>query len=156
MSWTKLNFGKHNGKTFPQVMFIDPDWFFWAYDKQVFKNRGNLQKEANEIFNKSTNIKIPQEGEETLVAEYGIHPLSQNSVGFELVEQRRQVHQGSTAVFRRSVIDLSRPRQIDGYDKLGHKMFLHNLKYYLFGNEKTKMTKKRCEEFFSNNSNFEL
>lgn len=155
--WTVLDFGKHKGKTFPQVMFTDPNWFFWAHENQIFKDRGRLRIEANEVFHKSTKIKIPQkEGEETLVAEYGIHPLSNNSVGFELVEQSRQPHQGSTKVFRRSVIDLSIPRQIEGYDKMGYKIFIANIKYYLFGDTKTKMTKKKCEEYYSTGSNFEL
>ena len=38
MNWTPLNFGKYEGKTLPQVMFKDPDWFFNGYEKGYFKN----------------------------------------------------------------------------------------------------------------------
>lgn len=33
MKWNKVNFGankKVQNKTLPQVMFIDPDWFFFS------------------------------------------------------------------------------------------------------------------------------
>jgi hypothetical protein len=156
MSWTVLNFGKHKGNTLPQIMFTDPHWFYLAFEDGTFNDRGNLLKEANDIFQKSTTIKILQKGEETLVAEYRIHPASQNSVGFELVEQSRLPDQGATTVLRRFVIDLSIPEKIEGYDKLEYKTFLMNLKHYLFGSEKIKITKERCEEFFNNNSNFLL
>lgn len=154
--WTELYFGKHKGKTLPQVMFTDPDWFFWAFEEGIFKDKVTLRIEANEIFKKSTSIKIPQHDSEELVAEYGIHPLSHNSVGFELVPVDRRPHEGSTKVFRKSVIDLSIPRKIEGYDKLGYKIFIRDLKIYLFGKKKMKMTKERCEEFYSNDSNFVL
>ena len=35
MIWTTLNFSRHVGKTLPQILFSDPDWFFWAMDKQL-------------------------------------------------------------------------------------------------------------------------
>ena len=53
--WIELPFGKHKGKTLPQVMFTDPDWFFYTYGKGYFNARGNLRIEANEIFKKSNN-----------------------------------------------------------------------------------------------------
>jgi hypothetical protein len=37
MAWSTLNFGKHAGKTLPQIVFADPDWFFWAIETNVFK-----------------------------------------------------------------------------------------------------------------------
>ena len=50
MEWTKLNFGKHEGKTLPQIMFIDADWFFWGWEKKIFNDKGQLKKEAEELF----------------------------------------------------------------------------------------------------------
>ena len=78
MAWTKLWFGKkHKGKTLPQIMFKDPDWFFWAIEKGVFKNKGKLGEEAWEIYQKARKIKIPRNiklplnfYEDELVAEY--------------------------------------------------------------------------------------
>jgi hypothetical protein len=28
--WSKLYFGKHVGKSLPQILFYDPDYFFWG------------------------------------------------------------------------------------------------------------------------------
>ena len=47
MAWTELNFGKHAGKSLPQILFADPDWFFWAVDNNVFANRPALSQEAS-------------------------------------------------------------------------------------------------------------
>lgn len=154
--WTELNFGKHKGKTLPQIMFNDPDWFYWAYEQKVFQKKGDLQFEADDIYKKSISIKIPQTGEYKLVAEYAIHPLSNNTVGFELVPESRPSHQGSTKVFRHSIINMKIPRNIEGYDKLGYKIFLNDLKFCLFKNKSFKMTRNRCEDFFNNPDNFEL
>ena len=45
MSWSSLEFGKHEGKTIPQVVFSDPDWFFWAIQEDVFRNKGPIEEE---------------------------------------------------------------------------------------------------------------
>ena len=37
MNWTTINFGKHQGKTLPQVILDDADWFFWAYENKVLQ-----------------------------------------------------------------------------------------------------------------------
>jgi len=34
--WLPLKFGKHAGKTLPELMFIDPGYFYWALSEQVF------------------------------------------------------------------------------------------------------------------------
>jgi len=63
-------------------------------------------------------------------------------------------HEGH--VFRLPVIDMSVPRRIVEYDKFGYKNFLTSLKFYVFGSETARFTKKRCDKFFSNPNNFEL
>ena len=60
MAWTKLWFSKHKGKTLPQVMFSDPDWFFWAFENGVFGEKGRLEAEAKDVYRKAQSIKIPQ------------------------------------------------------------------------------------------------
>src|SRR5438876_986407 len=57
MAWTELKFGKHKGKTLPQVLFSDPDWFFWASEQQTF--RGAQRREADLIYVRATHIRIP-------------------------------------------------------------------------------------------------
>jgi len=42
MRWSTLKSGKYEGKTLPQVLFKDPDYFFWAIEEGVFDNDDNF------------------------------------------------------------------------------------------------------------------
>src|ERR1035437_2556475 len=69
-NWTALWFGKHKGMSLPQVMFKAPAWFFWAYDADVFRGKGNLQVEAERINRRAQAIRVPPGH----IAEYVFHP----------------------------------------------------------------------------------
>ncbi|WP_088186824.1 hypothetical protein [Desulfosporosinus sp. FKA] len=155
MAWTILNFGKYQGKTLPQILFLDPDWFYWAYDEGVFRNKGQLFNEAEEIYQKASSIKIPNLDDIERVAEYVIHAPTGKFGKLELVPVSRPPHVGGSPTFRKNVIDLSVPRQVAHYDKTGCALLLGNVKYYLFG-ANVRMTKKKCEDFFNDNDNFRL
>jgi hypothetical protein len=47
---------KHKGKTFPQIILQDPDWFFYMLPKFY----GNLADEAKSLAQKAQAIKIPK------------------------------------------------------------------------------------------------
>src|SRR5215469_1570395 len=55
--WIPLPFGKYTGLTLPQVLFTDPDYFFWV--KGVLK--GALEIEAEQVARKACRIRIPRE-----------------------------------------------------------------------------------------------
>ncbi|HEV2392687.1 MAG TPA: hypothetical protein VG146_10030 [Verrucomicrobiae bacterium] len=154
MAWLELTFGKHKGKTLPQIIFSDPDYFFWAMEEGVFHHKGGLERQAQEIYRKATSIKVPALGDEEHVAEYAVHPGMRGCVGIELVPCSRPQHQGSTQTFRKPVIDMSVPRQLADYDKLGYRIFIRSLKFYLFGDEHCRLTKQVCERFFDDPNNF--
>jgi hypothetical protein len=154
MTWTPLDFGRHRDKTLPQVLFSDPDWFFWAHDTGVFSKRPAYRQQADVIHAKATSIRIPQTGPERRLVEYMFYYSNHTSVGFELVEESRPRHEGSTPTQRSTFIDMRTPRQQRDYDKLGYRHFLASLKHALFGDESARMTRKRCEEFFGDDSNF--
>ena len=156
MIWSEVNFGKYRGKgkTLPQILFSDPDWFFWAIDDNVFQNKGSLYSEAKDLDYKARNIKIPDNEHGILVVEYVIHRPSEKFSHFEVVPANQPIHSGSSPTHRKTVIDMSFPRQLKGYDKLGCKKFLSFLKVYVFGNMPVTFTKKKCEDFFNNPDNF--
>jgi len=155
MDWTEVKKGKYNGKTIPQIIFSDPDYFFWAYENNFFK--GKLLEEAKEVYSKATSIKIPQpQNGEKLVVEYAFMPSSGTFCDFKLVPSSRPQHTGSTPTFRNDVIDMSIPRQRKEYDKIGYDIFLKRLKFYVFRNSKYRFIKKNCEDFFDNHNNFNL
>ena len=70
MIWSVLKFGKYKGKSLPQVVFTDPDWFFWAYKRSVFRNKGRLEPESDEINKKACSIRIPRPDHKKYVVEY--------------------------------------------------------------------------------------
>jgi hypothetical protein len=152
MSWTILNFGKYKGKTLPQVLFSDPDWFFWAIEDGILKDRGPvLHEEAIDLNYKARNIKIGS----GLKAEYSKYRPTMKFAGLELVPQGSPLHQGSTPTSRKDVIDLSVPRKMArGRDVFGNRLMLASVKYCLFGSKSVRMTKKCCEDFFDNPDNF--
>jgi hypothetical protein len=155
MAWSILQFGNYKGKTLPQVVFQDPDWFFWAVENGKFYYKTQAV-EARELFRKATSIRIPQRENEDLVAEYFIHPLTGKFARFKLVPRSKPEHKGASAAFRSDSISLRTPRELAPYDKLGSKLMIRTLKYYLFGSENIRMTKKRCEDFFEDDTNFVL
>lgn len=153
MPWTMLNFGKHKGKTLPQVLFTDPDWFFWAAEEKAMWWGNVPLAEVEKIRRRATSIKIPQTGPEKLVAEYLAHRTAKRFANVKAVPESQPQHQGST---RLDVFDLSFARTYAAYDKTGCKSLVKAVKFYLFGSKSYHMTKDRCETFFENDANFVL
>jgi hypothetical protein len=155
MSWSTVNFGEHSGKTLPQIVFVDPDWFFWAVEKgDVF--RGSLIHEAGIIDARARAIRIPNNSAENLLAEYVLHSPSGKFSHMQIVPASQPKHEGSSPTFRRDRIDLSVPHRIAQYDKLGNRNLLSSAKDVLFGSKSARMTKERCGAFFDDPSNFIL
>lgn len=153
MPWTTLSFGKHEGKSLPQVLFADPDWFFWAVENKALKS-AQLQAEAAQLWHKATHIKVPQSPGQKMMAEHFIHRPTGKYSHFEVVPEDRQPHAGASATIRQDVLDLRVPRLIAKYDKTGNKSFISSLKHHYFGSKSARMTKERCEAFFDNPDNF--
>lgn len=154
MSWTELNFGKHAGKTLPQILFADPDWFFWAIENKVFARRAALATEAEVLNTRARSVKIPATKAGAKAVEYVLHLPTGKFSHLDIVPSERNRHEGSSPIFRLNVIDMSVARRIAPYDKLGCKSLVASLKVHVFGKESTRITKARAEEFFSDKSNF--
>jgi hypothetical protein len=108
--WSVVNFGKHHGKTLPQIVLQDPDWFFCAFQKRLFGTTGQLASEAMEIFVKARNIKIPKTDSEDWCIDYLWDPYLEFSQ-IRLIERTR-ADRWSEIAFRKDCIDLSAARYI--------------------------------------------
>ena len=146
--YTPLRFRKFPGKTLPQVIFADPDFFFWLHSRGTLY--GTLRREADEIYRKATSIRLPQPG---MVAEYNFHPVA-GFCGVDLVPVDRPAHEGCTRTLRLPVFDLSITSRARAYDKGGGKILVNAVKFHLFGDSHRRMTRQRCEDFFDNEANF--
>ncbi|ALC84540.1 hypothetical protein AM499_00910 [Bacillus sp. FJAT-22090] len=150
MAWGIISFGNYQGISIPQLVFKDPDYFFWAMENDVF-NGTYLVLEAKDVYKKSRNIKIPKFGHK---AEYVTYKGKFQDI--KLVPIERPAHIGSSSTFREDKIDMGFVRETKGYDKRGGEILIHSLKSILFGSSNYRMSKKRCEDFFENPSNFTL
>lgn len=150
MSWTILSFGKHEGKTLPQILFNDPDWFYWAYENDVLKGK-IPDSEVQGIYEKSRNIKIPQKDHQ---AEFVFDGFRGVFADMKLVPSDRPKHVGTSQTQRLDKIDMAQIRFTKQYDKLGYDLLIPILKEILLGDSKLRMTKKRAEDFFNDSSNF--
>ena len=151
-SWTVINFGKYSGKkTLPQLIFHNTDYFFWGHQEKAFVKHGFSPAEVEELYAKAIAIKVPQIHKEGTLAEYHFQDSDHSFVGMYLVSKEELPCPRS---YRLEVIDMSVPWKHKNYDKQGYKNLLVSLRHNLFGSTSCKMTKKRCEEFFSNDDNF--
>jgi hypothetical protein len=140
--WTTLRFGKHAGKSLPQVVLSDPDWFFWAIKEDIFW--GPLANEARELAHKACHIKIPKPDPRRWRVAYLIEADGLFR-GFEIVPM-----DGTDTCSHGSYLDLSFPRRLRSYDKLGYKLMLKHFRSY-FG---WRLTRANCEAFFNADGNF--
>jgi hypothetical protein len=150
--WTVVDFGKYEGKTLPQIVLIDPDWFFWAVEEHIFNKSDELKAEANEIRRKATNIKIPSGSR----VEYAIHPSAGELASVSVVPASTPQHHGSSPTLVAEVLDLSMARKIAPYDKLGGGIIVAAVKFHVLDGRKTRLTRERCERFFNDDTNFAL
>ena len=145
MSWTVVQFGKYEGKTLPEIIMKDPDWFFWM----LSKFNGKLAKEAEDLARKARAIKIPKGKGKKILVEYQ-YDIDDRFCGFELVEASSWQYWRS---LRLPHLDLTWPLREKKYNKRGGRFMIKDFRRHYFGENK-RLTKKRCERFFSDDKNF--
>jgi hypothetical protein len=138
-------FGKYAGKTLPEIILSDPDWFFYMLPKLY----GRLGDEAKNLAQKARAIKIPKSRSGQWTIEYR-YDCDQRFCGFAFVKADR-AH--SRWVTRLPHLDLALPLRRKTYDKRAGRIMIAEFRRLYFGEHK-RLTKQRCEEFFSNDANF--
>lgn len=155
MNWSRLTFGKHKGKTLPQVMFKDPDWFFYAYKMGYFKDKGQIEIEAKNILHKSINVRIPDKKNKPQAVIVIIHKPTGTYGRMVSIDKEKADKMVYPPDFVFDRINMAFPFTLKQYDKFSYRLLIIDIKNIVFGG-KIKMTKKRCEDFFSDDDNFML
>jgi hypothetical protein len=145
MYWSTVPFGKYAGNTLPEIIIRDPDWFFWAVPKLY----GRLGEEAKDLARKARGIKIPKPRPGKWTVEYR-YDCDQRFCGFAFVKADRAQSRGTT---RLRHLDLALPLRPKTYDKRAGRIMIAEFRRLYFG-ERKRMTKQRCEKFFSDDANF--
>jgi hypothetical protein len=137
--WSILTFGKHKGKSLPQILLSDPDWFFWAAERDVF--RGRFAEEASLLEYGGCNIKIPKPNPQEWCVRY-YTDRNGRFAGFDLIELATNPLQlDSIEIWREDRLDLSVPRRFKSYDKLGSRLLIRQFKEYFFDRKATRLSK---------------
>jgi hypothetical protein len=144
--WTKLNFGKHAGKTLPQVVLSDPNWFFWAVKKGIFA--GSLADQAVILANRSTHITIPKPKPNDWEVEYR-RERDGRFLGFSFVDAKKASY---GCVSRSQYLDLSQARSGSYHDIRDCRRMIRDVRTLYFAGHN--LTKKRCEQFFDKKRHF--
>jgi hypothetical protein len=145
MAWSELPFSKYKGKTLPEIMVRDLDWFFWIEPKLY----GRIREEAQDLTQKARGIKIPRESGKNLEVEYW-YEFGDRFCGFGIVKASDARY--SRWSIRLPYLDLSWPFRRD-YDKRAGRLLMRGFRLHYFGQNK-RLTKERIETFFSNPRNF--
>jgi hypothetical protein len=151
MSWSVVPFGKYRGKTLPEIIVRDLDWFFWVLPKLY----GRLETEARDLARKVSAIKIPKGHGKKLEVEYRYEfdsgsVLGRRFCGFSFVKGEAWQSRWTT---RLPYLDLWLPLRGKKYDKRAGHIVIRDFRLNYFGKHK-RLTKERCEKFFSNERNF--
>ncbi len=146
MHWTVVPFGKYEGKTLPEIIVRDLDWFFWILPKLY----GKLAVEAQELARKARAIKIPKSDKSKLEVEYQ-YEFDHRFCGFSFVKAVSPHYTRWTT--RLPYLDLSWPLRRKKYDKRSGRIMIRDFRIHYFG-KRRRLTKARCEEFFNNDRNF--
>jgi hypothetical protein len=144
MVWTTLNFGKHAGKTLPQVVLSDANWFFWAADILY----GQLATEAELLERQARNIRIPKPNSKKWAVEYR-WDRDDRFLGIGIVKADSHVHR---LFDRLPHLDLAYIRRGNVHDQRDGRKLIRDFRNVYFGG--LNLTKRRCEEFFEDPDNF--
>jgi hypothetical protein len=139
MPWTTVPFGRYKGKTLPEIIVLDIDWFFWALPKLY----GKLADEAQELARKARAIKVPKSDKGKLEVEYQ-YEVDRRFCGFSFVEADSPNY--SRWATRLPYLDLSWRPLRRKYDNRAGRIMIRDFRTHYFGKSK-RLTKARCEEF---------
>jgi hypothetical protein len=149
-----LSFGKYKGRTLPQILLTDPDWFHWAaVENSIFW--GPLAQEAIDLLAKAARIKIPRRNRKKWAVEY-VFDRDGRFERWDIVKADSWMHRGCDYRERSDHLDLFIVAARKTYDKGGNKKLLRGFRRRFFGSATARMTERRCEAFFDSDENFVL
>jgi hypothetical protein len=144
-----LDFGKHYRLSLSQVMFRDPDWFFWAMESGVLARHG-YESRAAEICDRATHIRIPRAGSAPWVAKYVVRRERLWAVEVVPASFPREFNAPCLPWF-----DLSYARSLCGrMDKTGADLIVRAVKSAWYGNSSERMDRQKCDGFFKSDEHF--
>src|SRR3954447_18798037 len=155
MDWTVVSFGRYQGLTLPQILWEDPGYVLWGWRHQIFD--GGLAQEAELLVGRARRIQIPKRKPKEWRVEHRFIAAEMRYDGFRLV-RAREPERGGGAIWKRrdEHFDLFVASEYNSFDRRGVEKLLRGVSYYCFGSLGVQLTKRCCEDFFSNREHFVL
>ncbi|MGH6671793.1 MAG: hypothetical protein ACRECV_07440 [Xanthobacteraceae bacterium] len=125
MSWSTVPFGKYNGKTLPEIIVGDLDWFYWALTRLY----GWLGEEAQFLARRAQAIRIPRRDWANCEIEYQ-YDRGGGFRGFRVVEVDNPLY--SKWATRLPHLDLSLACHGKSYDKGSGRRMIRDFSHQLF------------------------
>ena len=157
-NWLDLRFTKYKGRSLPEIIFLDPNWFFWSCEQKIFKANINemLAYQADSLFKKSTHIKPPFIGKGRPIVQYFVNQRSGKFSHIKVVSDTIMPSElGGAPLLTKTVIDWSVPRNLSFYDRAGTESIVRQTKELFFGVD-FHMSRARAEDFFDKDRNFDM
>ena len=159
--WLWMPFGKHQGKTLPQVVPEDPGYIEWLYAERILLNGMymgeyplKLAHQLEVIHNRMTHIRPPPDCEFAVVVDrQGVFE------SFIVVKRgrfpKKPLRKGSKIIQRLHLLDIGIPSQFGDTEK-GFEQMALCLKEFFFGDRHAKVTVSNCKAIIEDNRRFDL
>ena len=154
MQWIELEFGKHSGRSLPQIAFANPGYLLWLQERDVLKTR-ELRRQLSYVLWRAQHILIPDNVDgNRRVRYYGKDWTEKRTTKVEVVGAEVP---SPKSVFSRDVeyFDLLYAVKRDGFDKSGTRLIVAAVKRRVFGDPEVRLTRAWIEDFFNDGSKFE-
>jgi hypothetical protein len=154
IAWTPLPGGKYTGKTLPQVLFADPDYFYYLYSPDP-RSFSEVRWQADVIAERAKHIAIPPAHGAKQVAEYFLNEGDHRRFeGVVLMPETQKLPLPVKSKGRKDVFDLSYPRLIAPHDGNAGKRLVEQVKEFVLHDRWLRMNKRLCEQFYDDPSKF--
>lgn len=150
MAYAALGFGKYGYFSLPQVIFTDPDYFFWAIDNQAFS--GSQMQEAKALLKRIRRIRIPGDHAQGWCADH-VHQKNK-LIGLYIVLKDQSCTYPSCEVTRLPYIDLGFVHEHMPRDRQGNTVLVSTYLRLRGADVMGVPTRAFCYGFFDDPGNF--
>ena len=148
--WTPIDFGKYEGLTIPELIFLDASYFYWALTSNLFKNM--LQLEAVVVESRLRHIKVPK-----AVAVPSVFVIRLKNDVFEdfaIVEKSIASRKKSNNVRITSCLDFSLVSRPDHATDRARQVMIDKIKYHFFEKDSDRLKPRDYEQFLGDPDKF--
>lgn len=148
--WTPLPAGPHEGRTLPEVVFLDPDFVLAALEAGALD--APWLEEAKEVCRRASRIRPCRGARRAVTVLYHLNAyFPERFSGISVVVKRDQ----RLSEFRKfsaaesAFLDLTMARRIAPHDPGASRGLVEHLLVTHFGDPNAKLTRRQAEDFFT-------